>query len=202
MVDDVGHVFVCLRGDLMKEKDTKVVLKDSEVDRIKKYIQEADNQLKNLNSTFLQVEQRRTPQKVYGFLKGVRVILKRIDVKSGLNLLKIILWIVMAWTIAELSGDISAKVIGALPFFMGLVVDMMMLRKQLPQDGYTVLRMFAGGLVLFFGGIIVILIACLMTVSTGGTIDVCLEPFMNRALYVGGVLSTFLEFVNSIAIDD
>ncbi len=43
----------------MEEKDTKVVMSNGEVDKIKAYIKEADDQLEKLNSTFLLIEQKR-----------------------------------------------------------------------------------------------------------------------------------------------
>lgn len=108
----------------------------------------------------------------------------------------------MAWTIVKFSNDINAKIVSTLTFFMGLVIDMMLLRKQLPQVGYTTLRLFAGVCSLAFWGIIVLLIANLISVSMGGGVYAYLGLFINKAIYVCGVFSTFLEFINSVAIDD
>ncbi len=108
----------------------------------------------------------------------------------------------MAWTIVKFSNDINAKVVSTLTFFMGLVLDMMLLRKQLPQVGYTTLRLSAGGCSLVFWGIILLLIGNLISVSMGGEVYAYLGVFIDRAIYVCGVFSTFLEFVNSVAIDD
>jgi len=186
----------------MEEKDTKVVLANEDVDKIKTYIKEADNQLKKLNSTFLLAEQNAKQDKLDNFIKKVKSVLKRIDVKSGINVLKIVLWIAMAWTIVTFSNDINAKIIGALTFFMGLVIDMMLLRKQLPQDGYTIFRLVVGAFSLLFWVIIVILIASLMNISMGGNVTDDLDSYINIALYACGIFSTLLEFINSIAMDD
>lgn len=186
----------------MEEKDTKVVMSNNEVDKIKAYIKEADDQLEKLNNTFLLIEQKSKQKTADKVLKKIKHTLKRIDVKSGVNLLKIILWVAMAWTIVKFSNDINAKIVSTLTFFMGLVIDMMLLRKQLPQVGYTMLRLFAGVCSLVFWGIIVLLIANLISVSMGGGIYAYLGIFIDRAIYVCGVFSTFLEFINSVAIDD
>lgn len=186
----------------MKEKDTKVVMSNDEVDKIKAYIKGADDQLEKLNSTFLLIEQKSKQKTVDKVFKKINHTLKRIDVKSGVNLLKIILWVAMAWTIVKFSNDINAKIVSTLTFFMGLVIDMMLLRKQLPQVGYTTLRLFAGVCSLVFWGIIVLLIANLISVSMDGGVYAYLGVFIDRAIYVCGAFSTFLEFINSVAIDD
>lgn len=186
----------------MEEKDTKVVLEKDDVDKIKTYIKGADDQLKKLNNTLLLVEQKAHQNKLDKFIKKAKAVLKRIDIKSGINVLKIVLWIAMAWTIVTFSNDINAKIIGALTFFMGLVIDMMLLRKQLPQDGYTIFRLVVGGFSLLFWVIIVILITGLMSISMGGNINNNLHSFINIALYACGIFSTLLEFINSIAMDD
>lgn len=187
---------------IMKEKDTKVIMSNDELDKIKSCINEADIQLEKLSSTFMLMEQRsrqNTADKIY---KNISYILRRIDIKSGINLLKILLWVAMAWVIVKFSNDMNAKIVSSLTFFMGLVIDMLLLRKQLPQSGYTIFRLIVGVCSLAFGGIIVLLIANLISVSMGGEVYAYLESFIDRAVYVCGVFSTFLEFINSVAIDD
>lgn len=186
----------------MEEKDTKVVLSINDVDRIKSHIKATDQQLKELSNDFYLIEKRVKQRKLSSLFKRIKNIMKRIDVKSGINLLKIVLWIAMAWTIVNFSDDINAKIIGSLTYFMGLVIDMMLLRKQLPQDGYTILRLIVGGFSLVLWVIIVVLIINLMSISEGVEINSRLSSFIDIGLYSCGIFSTFLEFVNSIALDD
>lgn len=183
----------------MEKKDTKVVISNDEVDKIKAYIKEADEQLENLNSTFLRIEQKSKQKKS---VNKIKKILRLVDVKSGDNLLKIILWMAMAWAIVKFSNDINAKIVSSLTYYAGLAVDMKLLRKQLPQVGYTTLRLIAGVCVLVFGVIIIILIANLVSISNGGGVYAVLEILIDKSIFICGFLSTFLEFINSIAIDD
>lgn len=183
----------------MVEKNTKVILNDNDVDKIEYHISTTEKQLRELRDDILLMKRRSRNNKV--FRKIFRLI-RRIDVKSGINLLKVLIWIAIAWTIISFSADINAKIIGAFTYFGGLAIDMLLLRKQLPWVGHTVFRLVVGAFFLWLMGIILVLIVNLMSSSQGVEIALELSRRIDICLYFCGFVSTCLEFINSIASDD
>lgn len=184
-------------------KDSKdILIKNKDIENIKVILQNTKQELTALDKEIEIIEQRKTKDNFRNFINTVRKIIIRIDIKSGANLLKLILWIGMAGTIVYFSTDINAKIIGALTFFLGIIMDMILLRKQLPMVGVTVIRLLAGISIVVFFIIMIMLILGLMAGALDLPISSRLSVFINWALFICGFVSTFLELVNSIAIDD
>lgn len=108
----------------------------------------------------------------------------------------------MAFGIVRFSTDINAKIIGAITYFVGIMMDMVLLRKHLPEVGVEVRRNFVAASIVIFFVIVVILIFELMDYAVHQTIEPWMGEFIMHALLVCGFASTFLELINNISADD
>lgn len=133
---------------------------------------------------------------------GIKSLFHRMEVHSGAYIFKIVLWLAMAWAIVEFSDDINAKLISATTYFVGILMDMVLLRKQLPETGVEFRRFFVAISILIFFVIVVILIAAIMQRVSGFTVRACMDGFITKALYICGFISTFLELIHNISADD
>lgn len=133
---------------------------------------------------------------------GIKNVFHRLEVHSGAYIFKIILWIAMAWGIVRFSTDINAKLISSITYFVGIMMDMVLLRKQLPESGVELLRFFVAVSIAIFFAIVVILILAMMESANDLPVRSWLDEFIEKALYICGFISTFFELVHNISADD
>ena len=124
------------------------------------------------------------------------------EVHSGAYIFKIILWLAMAWGIVKFSADINAKLISAITYFVGILMDMVLLRRQMPETGVEFRRLFVGISIVIFFIIVVILITAIMESANGSIVQPWMDGFITKALYICGFISTFLELIHNISADD
>lgn len=185
----------------MKESKD-ILIKENDIGKMKECLRNTRKELQLLENEIQIIEHRKKIKGFKRFLDGIKKIVIRIDVKSGTNLLKLVLWIAMAGTIVFFSTDINSKIIGALTYFLGLAMDMLLLRKQLPTVGVTGRRLAVGISIIIFFTIMGILILGLMASAMEHPIGPWMSEFINISLFSCGFISTFLELVNSIVVDD
>lgn len=136
------------------------------------------------------------------YLAKIKSLFYRLEVHSGAYIFKIILWIAMAWGIVRFSTDINAKLISALTYFVGIMMDMVLLRKQLPERGVECLRFFVSVSIVIFFVIAVILILGTMESANDLPVQSWMDEFITISLYACGITSTLFELVHSISADD
>lgn len=149
-----------------------------------------------------QTEKKSRENKFSSVVNKLKKFIYRIEIKSGAYVFKMILWIAMAWGIVRFSTDLNAKIIGSITYFVGIMMDMVLLRKHLPEVGVEIRRFFVGVLIVIFFVIVVILILRLMEYAVYQTLESWMDKYIVRALFVCGFMSTFLEFINNISTDD
>lgn len=128
--------------------------------------------------------------------------LMRLDVSSGLNIAKVIFWLGMALTIILLSPDIVSEIISAITYFLGIIFDMLLLRKNLPKDGTSLIRPASGFLILVFMSVEIALVLCLAASALGLTLWSWVKTIIDVAMVISGLLSTIVEVINSVGKDD
>lgn len=128
--------------------------------------------------------------------------LMRLDVSSGLNIAKVIFWLGMALTIILLSPDIVSEIISAITYFLGIIFDMLLLRKNLSKDGTSLIRPASGFLILVFMSVEIALVLCLAASALGMTLWPWAKTIIDFAMVISGLLSTIVEVINSVGKDD
>lgn len=128
--------------------------------------------------------------------------LMRLDVSSGLNITKVIFWLGMALTIIFLSPDIVSEIISAITYFLGIIFDMLLLRKNLSKDGTSLIRLASGFLILLFMGVEIALVLCLAASALGKTLWPWVKTIIDFAMLILGFFSTIVEVINSVGKDD
>lgn len=138
----------------------------------------------------------------FGVWQKMKNILRRLEVNSGLNWAKLLVWIGMADAIIFLSSDINTKIISAITYFMGIIFDMLLLRKQQPENGAVIIRFVEGFLILAFLGNSIVLGIGLAACSLGQMLPAGYELWIDWSMPVCGILSTSMELINSIIEND
>lgn len=134
--------------------------------------------------------------------KKILNILRRIELNSGLYFAKLLVWVGTAEVIIFLSSDLKTKLISSITYFVGIIFDMLILRKHQPDNGTTIIRAVEGFIALVVFG---------FTIASGIGLALCsfakeppknYEPILNWVLPIFGILSTCVELINSIVEDD
>lgn len=93
-----------------------------EIARLEKLAGETEDKLLELKK---QIRKLKTKDK-----HRFRSFLRRLDVVAGLHWMKLLFWIGMADAIIFLSSDANTKAISSITYIMGIIFDMLLLRKQ------------------------------------------------------------------------
>lgn len=131
-----------------------------------------------------------------------RLFIRRLDVAGGLYWMKLLFWIGMADVIIFLSSDANTKAISSITYIMGIIFDMILLRKQQTKISADIIRFVEGILI---SGYIVFAIALGIGIASsalGYTIINRLSLWMDWGLPICGILSTSMELINSISEND
>lgn len=185
------------KAEIQKQKNG---LNDNSIIEIEQIIDSTEKNIlalrENLNKIRIENEVQSNP------LQKVKNFLRLLDVSSGLNFAKLLFWIGMADIIIFLSSDICTKIISAITYFLGIIFDMLVLRKQQIKNGAIVLRFVEGCLCLFFISILIALIIGLAACSLDKELPGWFGKCINWVMPICGILSTSLELINSICEDD
>ena len=162
-----------------------------------------NNTEKNILALKDNVEEMKIEKEMkYNFSQKIKYILRRLDVSSGLNFVKLLFWVGMADIIIFLSADIETKIISAFTYFLGIIFDVLLLRKQQMKDGTVVLRFVEGCLLLVFIVFSIILVIGLAACSLNKTLPGWYEMYIDWIMPICGILSTSMELINSLCEDD
>lgn len=188
------------RGLLNKQE---IIIKENELENFAEVIEKAEHDIASLKEQVDEIENRcHSENRKKSFYQNFKNLIKRLDVNSGTNIVKLVFWIGMAGAIIFLSTDINAEIIGAITYFMGIIFDMLLLRKQLPKDGTSLIRFWSGiFLLLFFSATIILglgLAASAVGEEPGGEFKI----FVDWAMPISGLCSTLIEILNSMGSDD
>lgn len=131
-----------------------------------------------------------------------RSFIRRLDVVGGLHWMKLLFWIGMADAIVLLSSDASTKAISSITYIMGIIFDMLLLRKQQTKASEEIIRYIEGGLITVYTGFAILLGIGIASAALGYTFIDHLSLWMDWGLPVCGILSTSVELINNVAEND
>lgn len=118
--------------------------------------------------------------------------------------MKLLFWIGMADAIIFLSSDASTKAISSITYIMGIIFDMLLLRKQQTKVSAGTMRLIEGVLISLY---VLFAIALGIGIASaalglGYTFINHLSLWMDWALPICGILSTSMELINNIVEND
>lgn len=165
-----------------------------EIARLEKLAGETEDKLLELKK---QIRKLKTKDK-----HRFRSFLRRLDVVAGLHWMKLLFWIGMADAIIFLSSDANTKAISSITYIMGIIFDMLLLRKQQTKASADVIRFIEGGLISVYIGFSIALGIGIASAALGYTFIDHLSLLMDWGLPICGILSTSMELINSIVEND
>lgn len=131
-----------------------------------------------------------------------RLFIRRFDIAGGLHWVKLLFWIGMADAIIFLSSDASTKAISSITYIMGIIFDMLLLRKQQSKASADVIRFIEGVLISLYIVFAIVLGIGIASAALGYKFIDHLSLWMDWLLPVCGILSTSMELINSIVEND
>ena len=183
----------------MNSLDKKEIkLREEEFSRINQLLENAEKGILDLKDGVRQAESNLQVDNK----KKFKNFLSRLDVSAGLNVAKVIFWIGMADAIIFLSADINAEIISACTYFLGIIFDMLLLRKHLPKDGTSLIHLGSGILILLFCVCEILLILGLAAGAMGISLWLGAKTIIDFAMPISGLCSTILEVIDSVGKDD
>lgn len=131
-----------------------------------------------------------------------RSFVRRLDVAGGLHWMKLLFWIGMADAIIFLSSDANTKAISSITYIMGIIFDMLLLRKQQTKASADIIRFVEGILISVYIIFAIALGIGIASSALGYTLIGHLSLCMDWGLPICGILSTSMELIDSIAEND
>lgn len=127
-----------------------------------------------------------------------RSFIRRLDVVGGLHWMKLLFWAGMAAAIIFLSSDANTKAISSITYLMGIIFDMLLLRKQQTKAFTDVIRFVEGVLISVYIVFAITLGIGIASSALGNAFIGHLSLLMNWGLPICGILSTSMELINNI----
>lgn len=154
-----------------------------------------------------------TEEKLLGLKKQIRELktkekhkfgsfIRRLDVASGLHWMKLLFWIGMADAIIFLSSDANTKAISSFTYIMGIIFDMLILRKQQTKSSTDVIRFIEGILISAYIVCIIVLGIGIASSALGYAFIDHMSLWIDWVLPFCGILSTSMELINNIVEND
>ena len=165
-----------------------------EIARLEKLAEETEKKLLELKK---QIKKIKTKDK-----HRFRLFIRRLDVAGGLHWVKLLFWIGMADAIIFLSSDADTKAISSITYLMGIIFDMLLLRKQQSKTCADVSRFVEGILISVYIVFSMTLGIGIASTALGYTLIDSLSLLMDWGLPICGILSTLMELIDNVIEND